>query len=171
MTRTPEAAHSMARLFVKLSTAALAAPVWLRQRGNVSFQRTGSTRVSCEVMCGILTSSLGSPSTCQRWCSRSRHHVFSSMQSRLGVRNRNQSASLTQTLTQIWQPASHPPGSSGRFRSGWCLSQLSSLLRRCALLGCWTALHHYSPGSLSFRTALTLSTQVPSPATKRGIRC
>lgn len=30
--RTPEAAHSIARLFVKLSTAALAAPVWLSGR-------------------------------------------------------------------------------------------------------------------------------------------
>lgn len=35
--RTPEAAHSIARLFVKLSTAALAAPVWLSRRGHDFF--------------------------------------------------------------------------------------------------------------------------------------
>lgn len=35
--RTPEAAHSIARLFVKLSTAALAAPVWLSRRGHDLF--------------------------------------------------------------------------------------------------------------------------------------
>lgn len=65
--------------------------------------------------------------------------------------------------------ASYLPDSTGKFQSGWCLSQLSSLLKKCALLGCWTVPHHYSPRSLSCRTASTLTTPVPSPYRHEGI--
>lgn len=65
---------------------------------------------------------------------------------------------------------SYLPDSTGKFQSSWCLSQPSSLLRKCALLGCWTAPHHYSPGSLSCRTASKLMTQVPSPYRHEGIK-
>lgn len=43
----------MARLFVKLSTAALAAPVWLSGRGDIVFQQTGRECVNCSFMCGF----------------------------------------------------------------------------------------------------------------------
>lgn len=46
LTRTPEAAHSMARVFVKLSTAALAAPVWLAMKGWIEFKQTDPEHVS-----------------------------------------------------------------------------------------------------------------------------
>lgn len=89
MTLTPEAAHSMARLFVKLSTAALAAPVWLSWRGHVTFHQTGTDcKLSIHVWCWlmvILTPSLGSLSTCQQWCSRSHPRAVSSTKSRLRV--------------------------------------------------------------------------------------
>lgn len=69
----------------------------------------------------------------------------------------------THTLNQCSPSASHPAGSSGRSQSGWCLSQLSSLSRTCALPGCWTGLLHCSPGSLSCRTASALTTREISP--------
>lgn len=59
--------------------------------------------------------------------------------------------------------ASYLPDSNGKFQSGWCQSQLSSLWGKYVLLGCWTDLHHYSPESLSCHIASTLMTQVPSP--------
>lgn len=58
---------------------------------------------------------------------------------------------------------SYLPDSNGMFQSGWCQSQLSSLWRKYVLLGWWTDLHHYSPGSLSCHIASTLMTQDPSP--------
>lgn len=56
LTRTPEAAHSIARLLVKLSTAALAAPVWLSGRGHTNKQ--GKSCVELCVRCVVLVGCL-----------------------------------------------------------------------------------------------------------------
>lgn len=81
--RTPEAAHSIARLFVKLSTAALAAPVWLSRRGHDFFFFNKQEVYMCldgAQWTLILTTCLESLSTCQQWCSLSHRHALSSMQ-------------------------------------------------------------------------------------------
>lgn len=100
LTRTPEAAHSMARLFVRLSTAALAAPVWLAWKGCTGLNKQ-KTSVWDKWLDAFPTSFQESLSTYQRWCSQSHLHAVSSMRNRLWVFNNIESVSQNIPLVFI----------------------------------------------------------------------
>lgn len=61
LTLTPEWAHSMAKLLVKLSTAALAAPVWLSDAEAQNFSSAWSVKMDVNVEADVAYAMPGKP--------------------------------------------------------------------------------------------------------------